>query len=102
MSYAITLAKSLGAEINVIHAIDQSSMVASASVYPTALMMAQKEYQDAIMHDAEDLLKGIVQLGENEGITVYDKVLTGSSVKQKILDYAKDNNVDLILIGPKG
>jgi len=103
VSYAFTLAKSLGAEISVIHVVDQSSMVAAASIHPASSMMsAQKEYQDALIQDADKLLKGIVQLGKNDGITVHDKVLAGSSVKQTILDYAKDKEADMIIIGTKG
>jgi nucleotide-binding universal stress UspA family protein len=102
VSYAFTLAKSLGAEINIIHVIDQSSMVAVGSAHPSASMMAQREYQDALEQDADKLLKEIVQLGKKEGITVHDEVLAGTSVKQTILDYAKDKNVDLILVGTKG
>ena len=101
-SYAFTLAKSLGAEIHVIHVIDQSSMVAAASVHPSASMVPQKEYQEALKQDADQLLKEIVNLGKNEGIKIHDQVLTGTSVKQTILDYAKDKDVDLILIGTKG
>jgi nucleotide-binding universal stress UspA family protein len=65
-------------------------------------VIPQKEYLEALRQDADKLLKEIVQLGKNEGITVQDKVLSGSSVKQTILDYAKDKDVDMILIGTKG
>ena len=102
VSYAFTLAKSLGAEINIIHVIDQSSMVIAGSAHPSASIMAQREYQDALEQDADKLLKEIVQLGKKEGIIVHDEVLAGTSVKQKILDYAKDKNADLIIVGTKG
>jgi nucleotide-binding universal stress UspA family protein len=102
VSYAFTLAKSLGAEISVIHVIDQSSIVAAGSVHPSASMIAQKEFLEALRQDADKLLKEIVQWGKTEGITVQDKVLSGASVKQTIIDYAKEKDVDMILIGTKG
>jgi nucleotide-binding universal stress UspA family protein len=102
MSYASTLAKSLGAEITVIHVIEPSSTIATGGLMRSAAMMAQNDYQEALKKDADKLLKEIVQLGKEEGVTVHGEVLAGSSVKQTILDYAKNKKVDLIIVGTKG
>ncbi len=100
-AYALTLAKSLGAEITVIHVIDKSSMGATGDVLGYYRGGKLKAYQDALKKDAAKLLNGIVQLGEEEGVTVHEEVLVGS-VKKTILDYAKNKKVDLIVIGTKG
>jgi nucleotide-binding universal stress UspA family protein len=102
MSHASILAKSLGAEITVIHVIAPSSMIATGGHMRSAGIMALKEYQDALKKDADKLLKEIVQLGKEGGVTVHGEVLAGSSVKQTILDYAKNKKVDLIIVGTKG
>ncbi len=100
-TYAMTLAKSLGAEITVIHVVDKSSMGATGDVLGYYRGGKLKAYQDALKKDAEKLLNGVVQLGEEEGVTVHEEVLVGS-VKKTILDYAKNKKVDLIVIGTKG
>jgi nucleotide-binding universal stress UspA family protein len=101
-AYAITLAKSLGAEITVIHVIGKSSMGATADVLGYYRGGKLKAFQEALKKDAERLLDRVVQAGENEGIVVRQQVLIGSPIKKIILDYAKDHKIDLIVIGTKG
>lgn len=102
VSHTLNLAKSLGAEVTVIHVIDQSSIGVIGSTLPSGPVMAQKGILDALKQDGELLLKNIVDLGKEQGITVHGKVLAGTSVKQTILDYAKTSKVDLIVVGTKG
>ena len=102
LSYALTLAISLKAEITVIHVIEGISYIAASRFAASASVIAQKDYHEALKKDANELLKGMVQLGKDNGITVRTKVLTGSSVKETILNYAKSQNVDLIIVGTKG
>jgi nucleotide-binding universal stress UspA family protein len=102
MSYAMTLAKSLKAEVTIIHVIEGISDIAASRFAASASIMAQKDYQVAVKKEADELLKGMVQLGIDNGITVRGKVLTGLPVKETILNYAKNQNVDLIVVGTKG
>ncbi len=101
-AYAITLAKSLGAEITVIHVIGKASMGATADVLGYYRGGKLKAYQEALKKDAERLLDRVVQAGKNEGVEIRQQVLVYSSVKKAILDYAKNHKIDLIVIGTKG
>jgi len=98
----ITLAKSLGAEITVIHVIVKSSLGATADVLGYYRGGKLKVFQEALKKDAEKLLDRVVQAGENEGVVVRQQVLIGSPIKKIILDYAKNHKIDLIVIGTKG
>lgn len=101
-AYAITLAKSLGAEITVIHVIGKSSLGATADVLGYYRGGKLKAFQDALKKDAEKLLDKVVRAGEDEGVTVHQQVMIGSPIKKIILDYAKNHKTDLIVIGTKG
>ena len=101
-AYAITLARSLDAELTVIHVIGKSSLGATADVLGYYRGGKLKAFQEALKKDAEKLLDRIVQAGENEGIVVHQQVLIGSPIKKVILDYAKNHKMDLIVIGTKG
>ncbi|MBI1828667.1 MAG: universal stress protein [Thaumarchaeota archaeon] len=101
-AYAITLAKSLGAEMTVIHVIGKSSLGATADVLGYYRGGKLKAFQEALKKDAEKLLDRVVQAGENEGVVVHQQVLIGSPIKKIILDYAKNHKIDLIVIGTKG
>jgi nucleotide-binding universal stress UspA family protein len=57
-AYAIMLAKSLGAEITVIHVIDKSSMGATGDVLGYYRGGKLKAYEDALKKDADKLLNG--------------------------------------------
>jgi nucleotide-binding universal stress UspA family protein len=101
-TYALTLAKSLGAEITVIHVIDKTSMGATGDVLGFYRGGKLKAYQEALKKDADSLLNKVVQLGKKEAVTVHEEVLVASSVKKAILDYAKNKKMDLIVIGTRG
>ncbi len=101
-AYAITMAKSLGAELTVIHVIDKSSLGATADVLGYYRGGKLKAFQEALKKDAEKLLDRVVLAGEDEGVVVHQQVMIGSPIKKIILDYAKNHKMDLIVIGTKG
>ncbi|MBI3638830.1 MAG: universal stress protein [Thaumarchaeota archaeon] len=101
-AYAITLAKSLDAELTVIHVIGKSSLGATADVLGYYRGGKLRVFQEALKKDAEKLLDRVVRAGENEGVVVHQQVLIGSPIKKIILDYAKNHKMDLIVIGTKG
>ena len=41
-------------------------------------------------------------MGDKEGVKVDKAIIVASSCAGAILDYAKDNNVDLVVVGTKG
>ncbi len=101
-AYAFTLAKSLGAEVTALHVIGRSSLGATRDLLGYYRGGQLKAYQDALKKDAEKLLGKVVELGKKEGLTVHAEVIVGSPVKKAIIDYAKKQQTDLIVIGSKG
>jgi len=101
-AYAITLAKSLDAELTVIHVIGKSSLGATADILGYYRGGKLRAFQEALKKDAEKLLDRVIRAGENEGVVVHQQVLIGSPIKKIILDYAKNHKMDLIVIGTKG
>lgn len=101
-AYAVTLAKSLGAELTVIHVIAKSSFGATGDLLSFYRGGKLKAYQDALKNEAEKLLKKAVEFGENEGIQMHSEVVMDSSAEKAIIDYAKKQKMDLIVIGTKG
>ncbi len=101
-AYAITLAKSLGAEVIAVHVVGRSSLGASRDLLGYYRGGKLEAFQEALKKDAEKFLDKVTKLGENEGITIRSKVLTASPVKKAIIDYAKEQKVDLIVIGARG
>jgi nucleotide-binding universal stress UspA family protein len=101
-AYAVTLAKSLGAELTVIHIIAKSSFGATGDLLSYYRGGKLKAYQDAMRNEAEKLLKKTVEFGEKEGIQMHSEVIIDSSAQKAIIDYAKKHKIDLILVGTKG
>lgn len=101
-AYAITLAKALGSEVTVIHIIGKSSFGATGDLLGYYRGGKLKAYQDALKKEAEKLLKGAVELGQSEGVTMHSEVIMDSSAEKAIIDYAKKQKMDLIVIGTKG
>ena len=101
-AYAITLAKSLGADLTVIHVISKSSFGATGDLLGYYRGGKLKAYQDAMRNEAEKLLKKAVEFGEKEGILMHSEVIMDSSAEKAIIDYAKKQKMDLIVVGTKG
>lgn len=101
-AYAITLAKSLGAELTVIHIISKSSFGATGDLLGYYRGGKLKAYQEALKNEAEKLLKKAVEFGEKEGIKTHYEVIMDSSAEKAIIDYAKKQKMDLIVVGTKG
>jgi len=103
ISYAITLAKSLGAEIIAIHVIDKSSLGAAGD------LLGYYRGGNIGVYEMEMRKKGEILLAEveatvrkNGNINVTGAVLVDSSVANAIINYAENKKVDLILIGARG
>ena len=101
-AYAINLAKALGAEVTVVHIIGRSSFGATGDLLGYYRGGKLKAYQEALKKEAEKLLRGAVELGQKEGVTMHSEVIMDSSAEKAIIDYAKKQKMDLIIIGTKG
>jgi nucleotide-binding universal stress UspA family protein len=98
ISYAIILAKGSGASITAIHVLDKSAQGDLGDLFP----MKVEEYEKAMSKRAEELLRGVQQVTEKQGIKIDIEVIRAKSVPKGIIDYARESGVDVIVIGTKG
>jgi nucleotide-binding universal stress UspA family protein len=103
ISYAITLAKSLGAQIIAIHVIDKSSLGAAGDLLGYYRGGNIEEYEKEMKKKGEILLAEVeATVRKNGNINVIGAVLVDSSVANAIINYAENKRVDLILVGARG
>jgi nucleotide-binding universal stress UspA family protein len=104
INFTISLAKPLGAEIIAIHVIDKSTIVPATDAYGNYIGGDQiQTTEDELRKQADKILSEAKLLGDKEEVKV-DKaiIVASSSCATAIIDYAKKNNVNLIVIGTKG
>ncbi len=107
VAYAITLAKALGAEVTAVHVIDKSSLGITGELLGYYRGGKKGSYEDAyenvLKKQAEKLLGEAELVGKKEGVKIDKEILMhSSSIPEEIIDYAKKNNVDLIVVGTMG
>ncbi|MEO9320131.1 MAG: universal stress protein [Nitrososphaera sp.] len=99
---AFDLASSLNAELYAIHVIDRASMGAVGDLIGYYRGGKVEVYQEELKKQGEKLLDEVKAPAEHLGIKVTSEVVVASSVAGTLIDYARDHNIDLILIGTKG
>lgn len=90
--HAIHLAKQDDALLHVVNVVDPDrtpSDVSSLSV------------DDELAELSEGLIDNVRDMADDEGVEVEGEILTGAAYK-KIIEYAKDHDVDLIVMGTHG
>ncbi|MGC1927956.1 MAG: universal stress protein [Candidatus Nitrosopolaris sp.] len=94
-SYAISIAKAWTAEITAIHVID---------VWHGLWAGHEAENIQQIEQQAEDFLKEIDHMATKEAVSIKTEVIKVESIEigKSIIDYAKENNMDVIVIGTQG
>ena len=98
IAYAVSLGKAWGAEITAIHIIDPGRGVPGGRVREKEL-----EREEEAERPAEDLLDEADLQAKKEGINIKKEVIEESdTVEKAIIDYAKKNNIDVIVIGTTG
>jgi nucleotide-binding universal stress UspA family protein len=104
INFTISLAKPLGAEIIAIHVIDKSTIVPATDAYGNYIGGDQiQATEDELRKQANELLSEAELLGDKEKVKVDKAIIVApSSCAAAIIDYAKKNNVDLIVVGTKG
>ena len=102
VAYAFDLAKAMGSEIAAIHVIDKASLGAVGDLLGYYRGGKIEVYQEEMKNQGQKLLNEIREKAEPLGVKVSTEVLVGSSVAATIIDYAKDHDVDLVIIGTKG
>ena len=102
VAYAFDLAKAMGSEIAAIHVIDKASLGAVGDLLGYYRGGKIEVYQEEMKNQSQKLLNEVREKAEPLGVKVSTEVLVGSSVAVTIIDYAKDHDVDLVIIGTKG
>jgi nucleotide-binding universal stress UspA family protein len=98
IAYAIFLGKAWGAEVTAIHVIDPGRGVPGGRVKEK-----EKQREEEAERPAEDLLSEAELQAKKEGINLRKEIVEESdTVEKAIIDYAKKNNIDVILIGTTG
>ncbi|EFI35917.1 UspA domain protein [Desulfonatronospira thiodismutans ASO3-1] len=96
VEYADTLAKKMDADVHVIFVVQRLDHYASFNVAPPSL----QEIHGEVLGEAEKKIDALVQ-EQFSTDKVTAKVLSGHA-DEEILRYAKDENVDLIVMGTHG
>jgi nucleotide-binding universal stress UspA family protein len=99
LAYAVSLGKAWGAELTVIHVIDPGRGVPGGRIKEK-----EREREEEAKREAEMLVLNTIEpLIRKEGINIKKEVIEESdTVEKAIIDYAKKNNIDVIVIGTKG
>ena len=94
LSHGLALAKEYGSKVTLIHAVEHLNAYGVAQAYPSVL-----EVEDQLIDEAKKQLEGIKK---QFNIATANAVVEVGSPKMIVLDYAKENNVDLIVLGSHG
>ena len=98
IAYAISLGKAWDADITAIHVIDPGRGVPGGRVKEKEL-----EREEMAIRPAEELLNEVDLQAKKESISIKKEVVEESdSVGKAIIDYARKNNMDVIVIGTMG
>ncbi|WP_254536833.1 universal stress protein [Halomarina litorea] len=94
--HAYELAAALGASVHVVYVIDESieRMLLSTQSMRSVL--------EALREDGEGVLAEAEQRAEEYGIEVTTELTHGTHVHETILEYARDHDVDLVVMGTQG
>jgi nucleotide-binding universal stress UspA family protein len=97
IAYAVSLGKAWGAEITAIYVIEPGHALSDGRDE------AKEQAREEAGRQAEHLLNEIATLAKKEGLNIKKEALEESDIVGKaIIDYAKKNNIDVIVIGTKG
>lgn len=96
--YAVTLAKSLNAEITVLYTAPSLSQYVGFHVPPSSI----ENFVGEIITGAEQSMKEFIEEAFTDpAVKVTGKILTGYAA-QEIVGYATSNNMDVIIMGTHG
>jgi nucleotide-binding universal stress UspA family protein len=103
IDYGVRLAKTLGSFVYVVHVIEESPRNPKVDVmqYYAEGKAYEQDYETDIKKRARTLLEQAKLSGEKEGINMKIDIITNTKVPEAIIEFAKVNDIDLILVGTK-
>ncbi|MFZ2498046.1 universal stress protein [Methanosarcina sp.] len=95
ISYGIELAKLSGATVHALYVVDTPSIISEN-------WTAGKEtIYEIIRADGKKVISKVKKIGEASGVEVKEVILDGYP-SNEIIDFAENNNIDLIVMGTLG
>jgi nucleotide-binding universal stress UspA family protein len=93
--YALSFAHEMKASVTLLHVSD---------IPPLPLHMAPLEkYYEEVREEAEKWFSNVKNLPESKNVEIKTKVITAAlSIVGSIVEFAEDNDIDLIVIGTRG
>jgi nucleotide-binding universal stress UspA family protein len=102
VEYAFDLAKAEDAEIIAIHVIDKASLGAVGDLLGYYRGGKIEAYQEEMKTQGSKLLDNVRMSADSLGVRITTEVIVGQSVAESIIDYAREHDVSLIIVGTKG
>ena len=96
-AYAITLAKNNNAEIIVINVVDLSS------IFKMLPPDTKKQLIDIGRQEASRMLDNVSDMAKQDGLRIKTEIIESAiPAADAIIKYAREKNIDLIVVGTKG
>ncbi len=95
-SYGINIAKTTGAEVHALYVISTQHAVTTRTV-----MGWSEAFEEYLANKGGAAIADVKNLGEEAGVKVEPAFLKGIPA-DKILEYAEESNIDLIVMGTHG
>lgn len=95
-SYGMDLAKAAGAEVQALYVISTQHAVTTRTVKGWS-----EGFEECLINKGRSAIDNVEKLGKEAGVKVKPVFLKGIPA-DKILEYAEENNIDLIVMGTQG
>jgi len=98
----VAFAKSIGANLTVIHVISHYYVAIEEGAASTELRAIEKDHEEMSKKGARKILDKVENLAKAEGVRCEGVVVVGDQPYQEIIDNAAARNCDLILMASHG
>ncbi|MBS1820009.1 MAG: universal stress protein [Acidobacteria bacterium] len=98
LSYGRELARTFGATLHVLHVADDVYMRLGGDAYVAVLPELQKDIENAANRQLDELLID----NDAKPLTIKKAVVTSAATAVAVVQYARDMNIDLIIVGTHG
>lgn len=98
LAYGRELARAFGATLHVLHVADDVYVRLGGDAYVAVLPELQKDVEDAARKRLDELLVD----NDASPIVIEKAVVTSSATAACIVDYARENTINLIIVGTHG
>ncbi|GBE12446.1 putative universal stress protein [bacterium BMS3Bbin14] len=101
-AYAIDMAKQLQGELLALFVMDDSRDPVLSSGLEIPFRDLQKAFNEKLSEIGEEAIARVREMGKEKGVKVSGKLIGSSSAVQGIIEAAKEEKVDLIVVGSHG